>query len=129
MNSRRKVILAAVSVCIVGLMSGCSHSLIQEDGIDRHVAKLAINKEDGFLISLFGGSTNTRVVTNEAEETLQLSPTIREAELYRKMIAQGQSELALASMHEDSKLTADVQIKKELVKDGLGKEVLDILNK
>lgn len=130
MNIGRKEMLVVVLVCMVGvLVAGCNHNLIQEDGRGRSLAKLTLGGEKGLNISFCEGPTNTRLVTNETEETLQRSPTIREAELYHRLIEQGQSELALTRMCEDSELTADVQVKKELIKHNLGRDVVATLNR
>lgn len=84
---RKKQLVILVLVCIV-FASGCGHSLLQEDGQDRHAAKVTIGGEKGFLLSLFGGSSNTRAVNPETEEILQGSeyPTVREAEVQKALI-------------------------------------------
>lgn len=75
------LVTAFLMVCV--LLSGCS--LIQEDGADRHLLRAKLD------VSVLGGPTNTRLVTNATETTLQNSqkPSIRETEIEKAMINKG----------------------------------------
>jgi hypothetical protein len=99
-TTTNRIMIIMLTVCIaLSLIGGCSHSLIQEDGQDRHLAKVQLNK-DGFLLSLFGGTTSTRVTTKETEEKITNSkkPTAIHAGILEKLINDGHGERVAKSL-------------------------------